>query len=88
MSDAVRSHACDHILRVAELVIQSYEGLSVCIEAVHRGIHAIERIVVATLLVLSLMIDHRAVDLNLSGREVSLEILHVRSSVPETPLRK
>ena len=88
MRDAVRSHACDHILRVAELVIQSYEGLSVCIEAVHRGIHAVERIVVATLLVLGLVIYHRAVDLNLSCREISLEILHIRSGVPETPLRK
>ena len=43
---------------------------------------------VAALLVLGLVIDHRAVDLNLSCREVSLEILHVSSGIPETPLCK
>ena len=67
MSDAVASYSCNHILRVTELIIQSYECLPVGIETVDRSIHAVECIMVATLLILGLVIDYRAVDLNLSG---------------------
>ena len=88
MGDAVRGNACKDVLRITELVIQTYESLSVCIESVHRCIHTIERIVVTTFLVFCLVVDDRAVHLNLSGREVSLEVLHISSCIPKAPLRK
>ena len=88
MGDAVRGNACKDVLRITELVVQTDESLPVCIESVHRSVHAIERIVVTALLVFCLMIDNRTIHLNLSGREVSLEVLHIGSCIPKAPLRK
>ena len=41
---------------------------------------------VAALLVFGLVIDYRALYLNLTGREVALEVLHISRCVPKTPL--
>ena len=83
---AVSTYTLDHLLRIAELVIQANESLSVCIETVNRCVHAVERIMVAAFLIFRLMIDDRSVHLNLAGREVALEVLHIRSCIPEAPL--
>ena len=85
---AASRHAFHDILRVTELVVKTYECLPVGVESVHRSVHAIERIVVAALLVFGLVIYYRTVHLNLSCREVTLEILHVCSGIPEAPLRE
>ena len=86
MGNAVARNAFHDILRVTELVVQAYECLPVGVESVHRSVHAIERIVVAALLVFGLVIYYGAVHLDFSRREVALEILHVCSGIPETPL--
>ena len=88
MSYAACRHTCHYILRITELVVQTDESLSVSIESVHRSIHAVECIMVAALLVFGLMIYHRTVHLNLSGREITLEVLHVGSGIPQAPLRE
>ena len=89
---AMRYTACRYarhdILRITELIVQTDESLSVSIESVHRGIHAVECVMVAALLVFGLMIDHRTVHLNLTGREVALEVLHISSGIPQAPLRE
>ena len=46
----------------------------------------IEGIVIAALAVFGLMIDGRALNLNFASREVALEVLHIGSGIPETPL--
>ena len=43
---------------------------------------------IATFLVFSLVIYDRTVHLNLTCREVPLEILHIRSGIPKAPFRK
>ena len=85
VSNTVSSHSGHDILRITELIVKTDERLPVGIETVNRGIHAVERIVIAALLIFRLVIYRRTVDLNLSGREVALEILHVRSRIPEAP---
>ena len=82
MCHAVLGLTSHYTVRTRELVVQTNETLAVGIEAVDRCIHAIERIVVASLLVFCLVIDHTAVYLHFSRREITLEILHVGSCVP------
>ena len=43
---------------------------------------------IATFTVFGLVVDHRSLYLHLTGREVTLKILHVGGRVPETPLHK
>ena len=43
---------------------------------------------VAAFLVFCLVIDNRAVDFNLAGREVALEVLHIGGGVPQAPFLK
>jgi len=76
-------HDC---IGISKLVIKTNEGLTVGIEALDRGIHMIESVVVTTLTILGLMIDRRSFDFHFTRREVTLEVLHVGSSIPETPL--
>ena len=71
-----------HSLRIGKLVIQAYECLAVSIEALNICIYMIECIVITTLTILCLMIDCVALNLNLSSREITLEILHIGSSIP------
>ena len=88
MGNAVACSSGKHILRVAEFVVQTNESLPISIKTINRSIHAVECIVIATLLILRLVIYHRTVHLYLSGREVALEILHIRRGIPKAPLCK
>ena len=88
MSNAVTRLAGNDILRITELIIQAYERLSVSVEAINRRIDTIERIMVAAFLIFCLMIYYRAIHLDLSGREITLEVLHVGSCIPQAPFRK
>ena len=83
---AVAGSACHNILRVSEVVIQAYEGLPVCVESVHRCVHAVECIVIAAFLIFGLMIYDRTVHLDFASREIALKVLHVGSCVPQAPL--
>ena len=74
-----------HSLRISKLIVQAYEGLTVGVEALDGGVHVIESVVVAALAVFGLVIDCRALDLDFARREVTLEVLHVRSGIPQTP---
>ena len=82
MRYAVSGNSCNDILRITELIVQADESLSVSIKTVHRRIHAVESIVVTTLLVFCLMIDDRSIHLNLTCGEITLEVLHVGSGIP------
>ena len=86
MSHTVRSLSCKNVLRITELIVQAYEGLPVGVESIDRNIHTIEGIVVTALLIFSFMIYHRTIHLHLSCREVALKVLHIGSSIPQTPL--
>ena len=71
---------------ISELVVEAYEGLTVGIKALDRCVYMIESVVVTTLTVLGLVIDGATLNLHFASREVALEILHVGSCIPETPL--
>ena len=73
-------------LRIGKLVVEAYKGLTVGVEALDLGVHMIESVVVATLAILGLMIDRRTLNLHFTRREITLEILHIRCGIPETPL--
>ena len=75
-----------HGIGVGKLVIQAHEGLAIGIEALNLRIHMIERIVLTTLAVFRLVIDSAALDLYFTRGEVTLEVLHIRSGIPQTPL--
>ncbi len=62
------------------------ERLHVGVEAVHGGVHGVERIVIAALAVFSLVVDDAAFHLNLAGGEVALEVRHVVLRVPKAEL--
>ena len=86
MGVAVAGLALDYYLGIGKLVIETYEGFTIGIEALDRGVYMVERIMVATLTVLGLVIDGATLDLDLTGREITLEILHIGSSIPQAPL--
>ena len=86
MSMTVAGLTLHHSLRISKLIVQAYEGLTVGIKALDRGVHMIECIVVTTLTILGLVVDRRAFDLYLTRREITLEIFHVGSSIPQAPL--
>ncbi len=64
------------------------KALAVGIETVYIGIDIVESIMIATFLVFRLMINRAAVDLHLSCREITLEILHVGRCVPKAPFEQ
>ena len=76
----------DNSIRIGKFVIESYEGLTISVETLNLRIHMVESIVVATLAIFCLVIDGATLNLDFSCREVTLEILHVSSSIPQTPL--
>ena len=73
-------------LRVGKLVVKTYERLAVGIEALNLRIDMIESVVVATLAILRLVINGRTFNFYFTRREVTLEILHIRCGIPQTPL--
>ena len=82
---AVARASFHHGLGVAELVVEAHERFAVGVVAVDGDVDAVEGVVVAALLVFGLVVDDRAVDFDLAGREVALEVLHVGGGVPEAP---
>ena len=86
--DGVAHLAGENCLRVFKAVVQPKERLHVGVEAVHGGVHGVERIVIAALAVFGLVVDDAAFHLNLAGGEVALEVRHVVLRVPEAELDK
>ena len=98
MSDTHSGLASRDALRLAEVVVKTYERLAVGIVTISLGIgQSIVGIVVAALLVFRLVVDggrldarsvkHRTLYFHLAGRKVTLEVLTVSSGIPQTPLR-
>ena len=75
-----------HHLRLAEAVPEAEEALAVGVEALHLRVHRVERVVVAALAVLGLVVDRAALDLDLADREVALVVRLVVRGVPEAEL--
>ena len=85
-SDGVAHLAGENRLRVFKAIVQPKERLHVGVEAVHGGVHGVERIVIAALAVFGLVVDDAAFHLNLAGGEVALEVRHVVLRVPQAEL--
>ena len=77
--------AVEHCLGSIEAVVHSEETLPVRVKGLHRAVGGIESIVVAALAIFSLVVDNAAFHLHLAGREVALEILHIRGCVQQAP---
>ncbi len=88
MGDRRSRTAIKNALRTVETVIKPDKALAVGIETVYIGIDIVERIMIATFLVLRLMINRASIDLHLSCREITLEILHVGRCVPKAPFEQ
>ena len=71
---------------IAKAVVQADEALAVGVVAVDGGVDGEQRIVVAALAVLGLVVDGGADDLHLADGEVALEVGHVVVGVPQAPL--
>ena len=80
--DAVRGLTRSHALRRLETVVEADEALPVRIKTRNWGVDGIEGVMVAPFLVLCLVVNGRPFDLDLPGREIALEILHVRGGIP------
>ena len=85
MGNAVARLAFHYSFRGGKLVVEPHERFAVCIESVYRCIDAVEGVVVATFLVFRLVVDDGPVHFHLSRGEVALEVLHVRSGIPQAP---
>ena len=88
MCHAVLWLAFHHAIRVSKLIIESDERLAVGVETIHRDIHTIVCEMISTLLIFSLMIYGTTVNLHFTRREIALEVFHIRSGIPQTPLSK
>ena len=75
-----------YCLRIISASVGTKEGLSVCIKAGNISVDRVDTVVVTTLSVLGLVENGRAYYLNLTGTEVSLEVLHIVICIPQTPL--
>ena len=84
----VSGRAGKHLLRGIKAVVHAHEGFAVCVKALERAVYAEEGVVVTALPVFCFMVEHVSFNLNLSGREIPLEILHVRGGVPKAPFGK
>ena len=73
---------------VGKLVVESHECFAVGIETVYGCIDTVEGVVIAAFLVFRLVVDDRPVHFHLSRGEVTLEVLHVRSGIPQAPFGK
>ena len=75
-------------VRLAEAVVVAQEGRAVGVEAVDLGVHRVHGEVVAALAVLGLVVDGAALDLDLAGGEVALEVGGVVLGVPQAELHE
>ena len=85
VGDAVRGASGQHVLRVGKFVVEADEALAVRVEALDGRVDAVVGVVVAAFLVFRFVVDDRAFHLHLAGREVTLEVLHVRGGIPQAP---
>ena len=85
---AVARTAFDYGIRIGKLIIEADERFTVGVKALDRNVHTVECVVIAALAVFGLVVDHRVLDFDLTGREVALEVLHVGRSIPQAPLGK
>lgn len=88
MCKAVARLSLQDSLRLAHLLIESHEGFAVGVVSVHLAVDRVEGVVVAPFSVLCLMVDGRAFHFHLPRGKVSLEVLHVRGCVPQTPFHE
>ncbi len=84
----ISAGAVQHCLRSLRAVVEAHKFGTDRIKTVHLRVYGIERVVIAALPVLGLVIDRRAavLDFHFAGGKVPLEILAVVRSVPQTPL--
>ncbi len=73
---------------VLKAVVQPEEALAVGVEALHGYVYGVESEVVAALPVLRLVVDGRALYLDLAGVVVSLEVGGIVVCVPQAPLKE
>ena len=88
VGDGVARLAGEDDLGLVKAVVEADERLAVRVEPGDVRIDAVERVVVAALLVLGLVVDDGPLDLDLARGEVALEVLHVGRGVPEAPLEE
>ena len=84
--DAVAASVFKHGARLAKAVVRAEEALAVGVEAVHRRVDRVHGKMVAALAVFRLVIDRAALDLDLAGGEVALEVGRVVLRVPQAEL--
>ena len=88
MCHAILWLAFHHAIRVGKLIVESDERLAVGVETIHRDIHAVVCEMISALLIFCLMINGATINLHFSCREIALEVLHIRSGIPQTPFSK
>ena len=88
VGNAVARSAFYYPFRVGKLVVESHKCFAVSIETVYGCIDTVEGVVIAAFLVFRLVVDDRPVHFHLSRGEVTLEVLHVRSGIPQAPFGK
>ena len=88
VGNAVARSAFYYPFRVGKLVVESHECFAVGIKTVYGCIDTVEGVMIAAFLVFRLVVDDRPVHFHLSRGEVTLEVLHVRSGIPQAPFGK
>jgi hypothetical protein len=88
VSHAVLRGAVLNRLGLAEMIVQTDEGLAIRVEARNLRVHVVEREVVAPFAVFGLVVDRRAVDLDLARAQVALQVGGVVVRVPQAELDK
>ena len=85
VGDTVSGGSGSHRVGQTLLAVKADKGFPVGVEAADGLVDMVEREMIAALPILGLVIDSGAFDLNLTGGEVPLEVLHVGGGVPKTP---
>ena len=75
-----------HRLGVCIAAVRAQKGVPAGVEAVHRGVHRPDGVVIAALAVFGLVADHAALHLHLAGGEVALEVGGIVHRVPQAEL--
>ena len=73
-------------LRVGVAAPGAQERIAAGVKAIHRRVDGVQRVVVAALTVLGFVVDRAALDLDLAGRKIALEVGGIIHGVPQAEL--
>ena len=88
MRMAISRFSFKHHLWFVHTIVKSYERFPIRVETLNRCVDTIECKVITAFTIFCLMVNDAALDFHFTRREITLEVFHIGSSIPQTPFRE